>query len=135
MGELLDDCAEFWQLLRIRAPAKTKRADTTSNLTACFIWVVDLLRPIRTGVVNVFVQADPLDAAMWIFCLGLGQKVEALSLVTASAGRHLDQIVAVEGTRAVVAHDAAVRSCFRRMFLSLDIRDLTALLPLAYVMT
>ena len=68
------------------------------------------------------------------FLLGLlWQEVKTLTFMTPCTGRHLDEVVAVEGALAVVAHDAAIWPGLGRMFLSLDVRDLAALLSLPHV--
>lgn len=63
-----------------------------------------------------------------------GQKVESLPLMTARAGGHIDEIVPVKGTLAVVALVAVIR---RRhvVLLSRNIRDLSSLPALANVVT
>src|SRR5438046_2175479 len=107
---MLADVEEFpvsWQPLKMKAAAMTKKADTNTNFTACLICLFALLRPIDAGVVNVLVRCGR-SRKVGLGSRTTGQHIKAAVLVAPRARGHIDEVIAVKGALAVVAHLAAV---------------------------
>jgi hypothetical protein len=103
---------------------------------SCDVASLDSLTGMLPATLSVSAVLEPKAAHVNTGILFLfRQEVKALALVTTRTCGHLDQIVAVKSTLAVVAHYAAIRSGFGRMFLRFDIGYLPALLPLTDVVT